>query len=68
MPRRRSQREFCQVARRRLHREERFSARPSMPKAKRVDVMEIVIGRTRFQISRTATEIASPIQKASMKE
>ena len=39
-----------------------------MPRAKRTSVMEGVIGRTRFQISRMATETARPVQKESRRE
>src|SRR5712664_2149797 len=56
----------CHATRQLVNREELFSARPKIPAQDRMSVVEAVMGRMRFQISRTATETARPIQKASV--
>src|SRR6266481_787437 len=53
---------------RRFHKTDRFVIQPRTPKQESTAVAEPVTGSNRFQISRIATETASPIQKASMRE
>ena len=68
MPMRSGQREPCHSARMPLRSKEPFRTSPRMPAKKRSSVIEIVMGKTKLQISRTATETASPIQNVSLTE